>query len=81
MIQTLEGKASILLEQKNYEEALKCFEELLKLNHSNENYILGKAKCLDNLNKKEEVLNIINDIKGIDNLFKKLIIASYKAYF
>ena len=52
IIQALEGKTktSILLKQKNYEEALKCFEELLKLNNLNENYILGKAKCLYNLN-------------------------------
>ena len=62
------GKAFILLEQKYYEEALNLYEEAIKLNPSNENNLLGKVKCLENIGKTEEVLNIINEIKGIDKI-------------
>ena len=67
-IEALEGKAFILLEQKYYEEALNLYEEAIKLNPSNENNLLGKVKCLENIGKTEEVLNIINEIKGIDKI-------------
>lgn len=56
------------MEQKNYEEALKYFEEGINLNPSNENNFVGKAKCLENLDRKEDLLNMINDLKGINKI-------------
>ena len=66
--QVLEAKAYILLEQKNYKEALNYYEKAIKANPDNENNILGKAKCLEHLEDKNEIMNLVDNLKGVNKI-------------
>ena len=47
-----------LFNSKNYELALKEFEESLRFTAKNEQFIASKAKCLIQLNRKEEAVEL-----------------------
>ena len=73
MPEAWDGKAYIEYENKNYEEALKDFEESLKLNPSNVNSNLGKKNCLKNLGREDEIGPNMdeNEINKVDQLLKE----------
>lgn len=61
-----------LFNSKNYELALREFEESLRFTPKNEKFVASRAKCLIQLNRKEEALEVLSECVKLNPTFNEI---------